>query len=433
MANLSDNDVLNIVVGLGRKQLKGTDVASAVVGKKGNTLSKKLIVFAKDNRAMKLEDGGNIDAFTLRMVKGTAGNPDEAMTEPRSVQFSKGGGVSQKEKREAYLENLSMLEAEVWDKIGANSGGQIRQDEKLLRKYAEGVGSVMEKEGVGYGSFDEEDYEYFQDENSHLLNEFLVWNNYYEPMMTKKEKAWRLKMYDESIKKNGKSAYVSNPEVITLNSTKRKGKSDENYIAHAEIVSVTVKKGGKEVTYSGKDVLNGANILEEGGGIEDKASYFSKNNVVSVKLKDGKTIKPANGYWVDKDATPIKKAEKGIYVEVLDEDIDLEDDNVIRVRPSKTSKSELTEKEWAEKHNSGAYEYMKKGGGVSKFEKLSNKVAKNYEGKRVKPEYQMEYGKVYSKEEAKEVGDKVAGKVKASQKMNTGGQTKKGTKGGIMV
>jgi hypothetical protein len=73
------------------------------------------------------------------------------------------------------------------------------------------------------------------------------------------------------------------------------------------------------------------------------------------------------------------------------------------------------------------------GGGVSKFKMLSDKVARNYEGKRVKPQYQKEYGKVYSKSEAKEVGDKVAGKVKANQKMATGGETKKGGKGGIMV
>jgi len=681
--NLSDNDVLNIVIGLGRKQLKGTDVASAVVGKKGNALSKKVIEFAKDNKGMKLEEGGNIDAFTLRMVKGTAGNPDEAMAEPRSVQFAFGGGVakkynsmpkeekeelmewqigvgrmpfnqyekfsqltdhhkklverhfrneakkmatgggvgkisfedwlkknnidvykrtyywvaddgkgdylysgtkaevmkslkedwktsseekapSQKEKREAYLENLLMLESEVWDKIGANSGGEIRQDEKLLRKYAEGVGSVMEKEGVGYGSFDEEDYEYFQDGNSHLLNEFLVWNNYYEPTMTKKEKAWRLKMYDEDVREKKKYSYVSNPEVITLNSTKRRSesdkkgyvqitktasrkyvvevetkggdrkqfndtwsldelekaekfakkiaenqkvkyigvdttpydyvhkKSDENYIVHADIISVTVKKGGKEVTYSGKDVLNGANVLADGGGIEDKASYFSKNNVVSVELKDGKTIKPANGYWVDKHATPIKKFDDGGEVTYF------VNKDGIKVRSVAKPEKELSEAEWMAKHseskeargyaygggvdtfseysndalydmmiNLSRYEnteseiqmikdelerrkggnlvieeevvYEKKGkkmatgGGVSKFEKLSNKVAKNYEGKRVKPQYQMEYGKVYSKEEAKEVGDKVAGKVKAMQKMNTGGEAKKGGKGAIMI
>jgi hypothetical protein len=69
---------------------------------------------------------------------------------------------------------------------------------------------------------------------------------------------------------------------------------------------------------------------------------------------------------------------------------------------------------------------FEEGGGLSKFEKLSRVVAKNYEGKQVKPQYQKEYGKTYSKEEAKEVGDKVAGKVKAmqSKKMFFGGFNK---------
>lgn len=69
---------------------------------------------------------------------------------------------------------------------------------------------------------------------------------------------------------------------------------------------------------------------------------------------------------------------------------------------------------------------FEEGGGLSKFEKLSRVVAKNYEGKQVKPQYQKEYGKTYSKEEAKEVGDKVAGKVKAmqSKKMFFGGMNK---------
>ncbi len=56
-----------------------------------------------------------------------------------------------------------------------------------------------------------------------------------------------------------------------------------------------------------------------------------------------------------------------------------------------------------------------KGGKISNFDKLSAKVAKEYEGKPVKSEYQDEYGKVYSKKEAKEIGNKVAGKVKAMQ------------------
>jgi hypothetical protein len=68
-----------------------------------------------------------------------------------------------------------------------------------------------------------------------------------------------------------------------------------------------------------------------------------------------------------------------------------------------------------------------KGGVMSNFDKLSAKVAKNYEGKPVQGKYQEEYGKVYSKAEAKEVGDKVAGKVKAMQpaKKEMGGETKK--------
>lgn len=73
------------------------------------------------------------------------------------------------------------------------------------------------------------------------------------------------------------------------------------------------------------------------------------------------------------------------------------------------------------------------GGGISNFERLSRVVAKNYEGKRVKPKYQKEYGKVYSKSEAKEVGNKVAGKVKAMQKAESGASVKKGNRGGIMV
>ena len=65
-----------------------------------------------------------------------------------------------------------------------------------------------------------------------------------------------------------------------------------------------------------------------------------------------------------------------------------------------------------------------KGGGIG-FEKLSNQVAKEYEGDKVAPEYQDEYGKTYSKQEAKEVGDKVAGKVywqQRGRKFGEGGE-----------
>jgi len=67
-------------------------------------------------------------------------------------------------------------------------------------------------------------------------------------------------------------------------------------------------------------------------------------------------------------------------------------------------------------------------GGKIGFDALSKKVAKSYEGDKVKPKYQKEYGETYSKKEAKEVGDKVAAKVYRQQlaknKMAKGGEFK---------
>ena len=66
-------------------------------------------------------------------------------------------------------------------------------------------------------------------------------------------------------------------------------------------------------------------------------------------------------------------------------------------------------------------------GGAIGFDALAKKVAKNYEGDKVKKQYQNEYGKTYDKKEAEEVGKKVAAKVyrqqKAKSKMAKGGET----------
>ena len=66
-------------------------------------------------------------------------------------------------------------------------------------------------------------------------------------------------------------------------------------------------------------------------------------------------------------------------------------------------------------------------GGKIGFDGLAKKVAKRYEGKPVKSEFQNEYGKTYNKKEAMEVGRKVAGKVyRQQQSMEKGGTTKQG-------
>lgn len=87
----------------------------------------------------------------------------------------------------------------------------------------------------------------------------------------------------------------------------------------------------------------------------------------------------------------------------------------------KSSWDEL-KKEYDEKYSKE--EYAK--GGKLGFEGLAKKVAKEYEGDKVKPEYQDEYGKRYDKEEAKEVGQKVAAKVYREQQgmMEKGGEIK---------
>jgi hypothetical protein len=70
-------------------------------------------------------------------------------------------------------------------------------------------------------------------------------------------------------------------------------------------------------------------------------------------------------------------------------------------------------------------------GGAIGFDALAKKVADNYEGDKVKKEFQGEYGKTYDKKEAEEVGKKVAGKVyrqqQAKGKMAKGGKVDKKT------
>lgn len=207
-----------------------------------------------------------------------------------------------RERRNEYLYKLSQKEFDVWDKIGAESGSEIRNSDKMLKAYAEGVEEMLQKEGVGKGSFDQEDYDYFQDENSHLLNEFLVWNNYYEPQITKTEKAWREKNYAIPEYKN----YVSNPKIIGLSSDTK----STNYVPKAKIKQIVLEKDGKEILLETKDVLNGVNLYEGGGNLKNDHVYFAKRFVKEVITTDGDKLKPSNGFWVKKSALKTKTEPK---------------------------------------------------------------------------------------------------------------------------
>ena len=147
-------------------------------------------------------------------------------------------------------------------------------------------------------------------------------------------------------------------------------------------------------------------VLDEGNGKVINDLYTQWNNVKSEKDQ---------AEWYEK----VKNTTFGTYgtisiKEALDK-FDFDKSEKINSVSKEDFKNELNQ----------ALKYAR-GGGIG-FKKLSDKVAKNYEGKKVAPKYQHEYGKTYSRAEAKEVGDKVAGKVYWQQqgRMATGGTTAK--------
>jgi len=147
-------------------------------------------------------------------------------------------------------------------------------------------------------------------------------------------------------------------------------------------------------------------MLEKGGYMEKGGS----KNYVAVSEKDG--------YWyiISKPSTKAN-AQKIIDLGVPKGEVG----KVVTLQQAKEYKKVIG-KEYLTLEKGG---YMAKGG-KTPFEKLSDKVAKNYQGDKVPKKYQSLYGKTYDKSEAKEVGDKVAAKVYRLQlknkKMKSGGE-----------
>jgi hypothetical protein len=410
------------------------------------------------------EGGQTIDAFQMRLVRGVDSKPSEVLTTEQEVKFAKGGAIknedikvgeefwlsngdvieivrlftenidedwveykrngekkensvkelrlfinrlsgkkqkSFRERRNEYLEKLGSKEADVWDKIGAESGSEIRNNEEMLRGYAEGVEEMLQKEEVGKGSFDQEDYDFYTDENWHLFNEFLVWNGYYEPEMTKTEKAWREDRFKDPKYRN----YVSNPSVIKV-SGGSKQKSNK-YIVKADIKEVKVKTdAGYEYTFKGTDVLNGVNVLEKGSLLKNNATYVAKRNIIHVELKNGEKVKPANGYWIKKDA-------KG---ELFKPE-------------NKEEYKVLSNQAIFPKRGVGTYWYVEN----SKGQTINNTTGKPYKGKEMTNYYFLnEDG---AKSFAKKLNNgnflMAGGKMEYDSKMSGGGSTTK--RGGAMV
>jgi hypothetical protein len=338
--NLSEGELLNIVVGLGRKQLKGADVATAVNGKPKNALSKEIIAFAKSDKAMKLELGGNVGAYDLAghlggnfnvgqnngNLSGTTGTfytglVGETGTMSSGEMFELGGGVPSG--LQGAVQTYTNAYANEGATAGMYAGGGVIDG--ALNKQ---VHALALKEKMTINDWATSEYnkritqalvESLTDANFHndakkvvmkaegkkTFTKELFKSEYYNPSQDVLDFARdvaRICDYDGddivnayyfTTKMQG-SKVATMIEDLFLN----KKTSSKKYVPHYDIESVTVKKGKKQIVIKGSDVLNGANMLKKGGDLSKSATYFPKRDIVSVKLKNGEVVHPANGYWV---------------------------------------------------------------------------------------------------------------------------------------
>ena len=162
-------------------------------------------------------------------------------------------------------------------------------------------------------------------------------------------------------------------------------------------VNSTSRKNGKvieyEVRYARKNNpsrkgYKGKTNYATGGGVDDNEIQFInykdeeimyEPNYSEYFVNDEQfmSLEEAKDY-IDKGSRMSNKTinayRKGAFANGggvgIEEDIDMTDDKKLRVRKPAMPKKKLTQQEWAEKHNAGAYEYMGKekmatGGGVN--------------------------------------------------------------------
>ena len=84
------------------------------------------------------------------------------------------------------------------------------------------------------------------------------------------------------------------------------GSLGAKYITRQQINTITIAGKDANLTYKVSDVLNGAYTLKDGGSLSKFAKYIPLKSIVKVQLRDGKNIKPINGYWLKSTAKPIR-------------------------------------------------------------------------------------------------------------------------------
>jgi len=397
---LTDSDILNIMVGLGRGKIKSADISTAVSGVKGNKYSNELIAFAKSDEAMKMYDGGLTTVYANGgAVKGNLNKKVKELAESLGYTMDKlGRDEYNKIMTQALVESLTdanfheeakqvvaKYENEIWSdalyrsesfspelevaEFGRTVAFKCEWDgDDILNAYffvtkmqGSKVAGMIEQlffkktqSFVPSVKFNTGDVVWQKDEKRYAT----VMNNYGNAIsgdsgdirldtsgntiiFTYDEKTFENTGYNLIKLGDKEDAGKFTPSVISemkesanrLIDSRKESKDQEGvayykdvykrllsgdfdsmvkgtvkptkYINNSAIKSVTLKLKGKTVTVLGEDVLNGANILEEGGDLSSKANYVAKRDIIAVTLKNGQTIESANGYWVKKTAKPI--------------------------------------------------------------------------------------------------------------------------------
>lgn len=125
----------------------------------------------------------------------------------------------------SLLELLHHADKKGWDATAAKSGTEIKGDKTKLRQYAQTVDKVLEQSKVRRFTMPDSIYDALEDDNYHLLNSFLVWNDYFKPDFGEKLQISNRQVYDNQIKKYPDQHFMPDPDVISLEKREPSGES----------------------------------------------------------------------------------------------------------------------------------------------------------------------------------------------------------------
>ena len=384
---LTDEEILNLVIGLGRKQITQSDFVTAIVGNKNNEKFKNLMAFIKSDKALRMEKGGFIAIYNEKKVEIEADTLLEAKKkaiQELKVPKSKQGLLS-------VMSNASM----------ANEDFRFMAKGGSLKRFDDKVGGLYDNLEQSKDTIEE-------------TQEFL--NDIYGKEMTYQDRLAYRYAKGGKLPKTIKYYGVNEVKEYRLKNGDKIDPS-KTFVDSGVYVSATKTMKPKEKEFQQKlEFKKGGATNWKGEKINWKEDYIyiPRFEIEEVELDNGKVIK--GDYVVS-----------GLYLPKSDRTKQLEKEMKARMKKMETGGTIVSadpSSAMEDLNQTYGYESVYEKGGRLGFDGLAKKVAKRYEGKAVKPKYQEEYGKTYSKEEAMEVGRKVAAKVYGQQqaKMEMGGE-----------